>query len=588
MVVEKKSEPVPDLAEEAGHNKETGVVEPSSDAENKYGSDSDEAVHKDAQAGVQAVEGMASVWPKTALIIAYVWIWVIFFVYSMQSQVIFSLNPYVTSSFQSHSLTPTVSIFSSIIGGVGKLTLAKVLDVWGRPQGFGISIFFLTIGLIMMAGCNNVETYAAAQVFWYLGFNGIDYSLSIFIADTSHLKNRGLMLAFASSPYIITTWIGPYIAQSTLQGPGFRWGFGIFCIVMPVVCAPLLGLFTYYHRKADKLGLIPKRDSGRTIPQSIVHYAREFDVLGLLLITAGITLFLLPFNIYSYQTEQWKAPIIICFLIFGFLLIVAFALWEKFWAPVKFLPYELFLDRTFMGACVLAGSVFVSFYCWDSYFSSFLQVVNNLDVTKAGYLTNTYTMGSCIFSFFVGWWIRRTGHFKWICLGFGVPFTILGVGLMLKFRQPDVNVGYIVMCQIFIAFAGGTIVICEQTAAMAVVSHQYVAVVLAIEGMFSSIGNGIGSSIAAAIWQGIFPKKLAEYLPESEQANLIAIYGDITTQLSYPVGSEARRAIQHAYADAQRMMIIAGTCVLVVSFTAVLFWKDINVKERKQVKGRVV
>jgi MFS family permease len=396
------------------------------------------------------------------------------------------------------------------------------------------------------------------------------------------------MFAYATSPYIITTWIGPYIAESTLNGPGFRWGFGIFCIVMPIVCTPLLGLFAYYHRIADKKGLIPKHDSGRTLGQSVWHYAREFDVFGLLLITAGITLFLLPFNIYSYQGDGWKAPIIICFLIFGFLLVVAFAVWEKFFAPVKFLPYHLFLDRTFMGACILAGSVFVSFYCWDSYFSSFLQVVNDLDVTKAGYLTNTYTIGSCLFSFVVGYWIRRTGRFKWICLGFGVPFTILGVGLMLKFRQPDVNVGYIVMCQIFIAFAGGTIVICEQTAAMAVVSHQYVAVVIAIEGMFSSIGNGIGSSIAAAIWQGVFPKKLAKHLPESELGNLTLIYGSLEVQLSYPVGSAARKAIQHAYADAQRMMIIAGTCVLVVSFFAVFAWRDINVKERKQVKGRVV
>lgn len=126
-------------------------------------------IHPDAQPGVQAVEGMATIWPRTALLLAYVWIWVIFFVYSMQSQVIYSLNPYVTSAFQSHSLTPTVTIFSSIIGGVGKLTLAKILDVWGRPQGFGIAVFFLTVGLITMAGCGNVETYAAAQVFWYIG-----------------------------------------------------------------------------------------------------------------------------------------------------------------------------------------------------------------------------------------------------------------------------------------------------------------------------------------------------------------------------------------------------------------------------------
>lgn len=79
------------------------------------------------------------------------------------------LQPYVTSSFQLHSLTSATTIMSSIIGGLSKLPLAKILDIWGRPQGFALMVFFLTIGLIMMAACQNVETYAAAQVFYWVG-----------------------------------------------------------------------------------------------------------------------------------------------------------------------------------------------------------------------------------------------------------------------------------------------------------------------------------------------------------------------------------------------------------------------------------
>lgn len=87
----------------------------------------------------------------------------------MQQQISFSLSPYVTSSFLYHSLTATTSVLSSIIGGLIKLPLAKVLDIWGRPQGFALMVFCLVIGLVMMAACNNVETYAAAQVFYWVG-----------------------------------------------------------------------------------------------------------------------------------------------------------------------------------------------------------------------------------------------------------------------------------------------------------------------------------------------------------------------------------------------------------------------------------
>ena len=97
-------------------------------------------------------------------------IWVIYFMDAMQQTMSFQLQPYVTSAFQSHSLTATTGIFASIIAGAFKLPLAKIIDIWGRPQGFACMLPSLTVGLIMMAGCNGVETYAAGQVFYWIGY----------------------------------------------------------------------------------------------------------------------------------------------------------------------------------------------------------------------------------------------------------------------------------------------------------------------------------------------------------------------------------------------------------------------------------
>jgi hypothetical protein len=223
----------------------------------------------------------------------------------------------------------------------------------------------------------------------------------------------------------------------------------------------------------------------------------------------------------------------------------------------------------------------------DSYFYSFLIVVNNQSVTHATYIASIYTLGSCSFCIVVGLAIKYTGRFKWIALYFSVPVTTLGIALMIIFRQPNVNIGYIVMCQIFIAIGGGAGVICEQIAAMAAVTQQDVAVVLAVEGTFASIGGAIGSTIASAIWTGVFPNRLARYLPENAQADLATIYGSITVQSSYAVGTPERDAINRAYGDAQKLMLIGSTAVMAIAFVAVLFWRDINVKGFKQTKGRV-
>lgn len=576
-------------------NEDPSTKEPSQAVNHVSSDEDDESLSSEAQGGVQAIEATAKVWTKTTLIVAYVFIWIIYFVDSMQMGTTGLLTPYVTSNFARHSLTPTVGIMSSIIGGVSKLTLAKILDVFGRPQGYLISVTLATLGLVMMAATTSVEMFAAAQVFYWVGMNGIAYALSVALADMSSLKNRGLALAFSTSPFIITTWLNGRIAQSfytvgadgTTSGPGFRWAFGAFSIITPAVTLPLFVLFVFNLRKAINLGVITKNKSNRTILQSFMHYSREFDVVGLFLISAGLSIFLLPFNIYSFQAQEWRAPIVICFFIFGGLLIIGFAVWEKYFAPVNFLPYELLLDRTVLGSCVLPAISFISFYIWNSFFGSFLQVVMNLDLTTTGYITQTFNVGSCFFALIVGLVIRQTGNYKWPVLFFGLPITVLGVGTMIKFRHPGVNIGYIVMSQIFVAFGGGTNSVCQQVAIMSVVKHQHIAVVLAIQSMAASIGGGIGRSISGAIWQGVFPGKLREYLPESERQNWAKIYGDLTVQLSYPVGSPTRDAIQSAYADGQRAMLIGATAIYAIGFVAVAFWRNVNVKNIKQVKGLV-
>ena len=207
---------------------------------------------------------------------------------------------------------------------------------------------------------------------------GVNFGLTVFIADTSQLRNRGLMFAFVSSPYIATVWCGGPAAESFLKHGGFRWGFGTFSIVLPAMCLPLWGLFVWNYRKAKKSGLVPEEKSGRTFTESLKYYAIEFDIVGIFLIATGLALFLLPFSLYSYQKDQWRSPMIIAMIIIGGLLVVAFALWERYGAPKKYMPFELLADRTILGACILGAVLFVEFYIWDSYFSSFLQVVNNL------------------------------------------------------------------------------------------------------------------------------------------------------------------------------------------------------------------
>jgi MFS family permease len=78
---------------------------------------------------------------------------------------------------------------------------------------------------------------------------------------------------------IANTFAGPAAAESFLDGAGWRWIYGTFAIVTPVMCAPFLWVFWYNQRLAKKQGvLVEKREaSGRTWYQSLKYYFIEFD-----------------------------------------------------------------------------------------------------------------------------------------------------------------------------------------------------------------------------------------------------------------------------------------------------------------------
>ncbi|KAJ5224516.1 MFS general substrate transporter [Penicillium citrinum] len=543
----------------------------------------DEIVDKNAQSGTQKAQASTRAWTRKTLIAAYILMWIVSFLQDFSSGMLGVLSPYVYSDFQLHSLTGLTLVIASLISALIKFPYAKLMDIWGRPQAFALSIGSLTLGLVMMSACKNVQTYCAAQVFYQIGFSCVDFSMTIFIADTTALRNRAFWIAYAASPYLITPWIYGYACDQILApgGIGYRWGFGVFAIVMPVVSTPLWALWYYIEKKAQKMDLVEK-SSGRTLWQSIVHYFIEFDVIGLLIVTTGFSLFLLAFNLYSYQAQQWKSPMIICFIIFGFLLIIAFTLWERFLAPVKFMPWELIKNRTVFFTFAMVNSLYLAWYIWDNYFLSLLQVLFNQSVQNATYISNIYTIGSTFWCIIFGAILRYNGRIKWWAVCFGVPLTILGVGLMIKFRQPDSSIGYIVMCQIFVAFGGGTLVICEQMTVMAVSLQRNIPAVLAMEGVVSGIGSSIGGTVAVAMWTGIFPAKLKEFLPASVQADFAGIYGSLETQQSYERGSPVRNAIDHAYGETQRLMLITATCLYLITWTSCFLWKNIDVRKMKQ------
>ncbi|KAL2801982.1 siderophore iron transporter mirB [Aspergillus granulosus] len=539
------------------------------------------------QGGVQKMQAITQVWSKWSLAAVLCLLWLLTLANGFRTAILYSLTPYATSSFQSHSLLTVVNVVSSAMTSALYIPVAKLLDVWGRAEGWLFMVMLSTLGLIMMAASKNLPTYCAAEVFYSVGFGGLNYILCVIAADVTNLRNRGIAFAFTSSPYMITAFAGSKAAEKFLVNVNWRWGFGAFAIIIPIVASPTYVVLKMAMIKAEKQGLIaPRERSGRTLVENIKHYFFELDIPGVILLAGGLTVFLLPFTLASRAPNGWATDYIIAMIVTGFVVLILFVLYQAYLAPKPFLKYEFLTDRTVIGACLLDANYQMSYYCWNSYFSSFLQVVSNLGVAEAGYVGSTFQVVSGVLLFLVGYAIRKTGYFKWL-LWIAVPMYIFAQGLMIHFRQPNQYIGYIVMCEIFISVAGACFILIMQLAVLAAVDHQHVASALAVLFISGGIGGSVGNAISGAIWTNTFLPALQRNLPESVLPNVMTIYASLPAQLAYPVNSEERLAIQRSYGYAQTRMLAAGTGLMVLVFVWVALIKNYNVGKMRQTKGVV-
>ncbi|KAM0155394.1 hypothetical protein ACHAPC_005108 [Botrytis cinerea] len=483
------------------------------------------------QAGVQNIEAVSMTWTTWSLIIAYIGVFLISFTTSLESQVVMSLSVFATSSFNNHSLISTVLVVQSVVMAVIKAPMAKTADVFGRLEAFTISIILAIIGGATMAISNDVQTYAAAQIFYAAGSTGLQILQQIFIADTTNLLNRALWSSLPQIPFLITVWIGAPIGDKILKTTTWRWGYGIWCIILPVVFLPLALSLFLNNRKAKKAGLTAPSPLKKLGPIAIITTLwNDLDIGGMILLSAAFALILIPLTIASKASKGWASPDIIAMIVLGVICFISFPVWEsvKTLAPHPLVPLGLLKSRTFCAGCG------IGFF---------------------------YFTGALIY--------------------------LMGIGLMFHYRRENSSIAQIIGTQIAVGIGGGMLNVPAQLAVQASVpSHQNVAVATAVYLTCVEMGGAVGSAISGVIWGQDIPKKLAQY---SSTIDSKAVYNSITNALAYPMGTPERIAINRAYQETMQKLLIVALCVSapIVLLSLVIKNAKLDAGEDK-VKGRVI
>lgn len=158
----------------------------------------------------------------------------------------------------------------------------------------------------------------------------------IIVADITTLKWRGLVSALTSAPFIINAFIGSNVSTGVLEHSNWRWGYGMFAILIPASLSPLVITLFWAENKARKLGLVQGADVKPKEKGSLVQrawgVAQQLDIVGLLLLGTAVALILLPLTLAQSAKGMWNNPSMIAMIVVGCILLPVFALWDIYFA----------------------------------------------------------------------------------------------------------------------------------------------------------------------------------------------------------------------------------------------------------------
>lgn len=525
----------------------------------------------ESHAGVKTVEATQKVYGKYSRWFLFIGLGLAAYIYSLDGTTTYVYLSYAASSFSDHSLISPIQVAQSIIIAVGKPVVAKIADVSSRGAAYVFVLLFYVIGYIVIASAHSIHAVAGGIILYAIGYTGLQILTQIIIADITTLKWRGLVSGLISLPFVINAFVGSNISAAVIKGAGWRWGYGMFAILIPVSLSPLIITLIWAERRSKALGLVDtKTKDDKSVVQRFLDSASQLDIPGLILIGTSVALILLPLTLANNAKGHWNNASMIAMIVIGGLLFPVFLLWDFKIAKHPVIAPRFCFNRSVVLASLIGAFDFVSFYLTFTYLYSFIIVVKPWSPVNASYFAYTQTVALTIFGITAGFAMRFMHRYKYI-LVVGLGIRLLGVGLMIHSRGANASDAEVVWTQLLQGIGGGFAAVASQVGAQASVPHADVAMVTAVVLLITEIGGAIGSAVAGALWTNMMPKRLALHLPFLTQEERDALYGSIVIAASSPRGSPTREGVIQAYDDVMKVMTIVATIVAVVPFALSFF-----------------
>jgi MFS family permease len=380
--------------------------------------------------------------------------------------------------------------------------------------------------------------------------SGTNIMNDILISDISSARWRGFAIAISFFPFLFTPWIAAFIVDDVVSGIGWRWGIAMFCFLMPFASSFVIGTLLFYQRKSTKMGLVVRKKI------TVYEFCSQADLGGMILLSGGFAMLLLPFTLASTSTGKWSTPWLDAMLALGIVFLIALPIYEKFVAKNPVLPIHYFKNLTIMMAALLIATDSLGFSCTHTYIYSWAVIARDFTPRIATFYIYTNGVTQTLSGIIAGLVMAKTQKYKWLTVA-AIILRLIGYGLMIRLRGSNNTVAEVFIVQLIQGLGSGVIQMTTLVCAQIVVPHSQLAQITAIMIMCSILGSSIGASIAGGIYTGTFKEQLRKELGSGASQTLIDTLFDSITGVVPAFGSPERTAIDDAYSNVMRHVTLS-------------------------------
>lgn len=458
-----------------------------------------------------------------------------------------------------------------------KPPIAKVSDVAGRIEIYIAVVAFYVVSYILCATAKSFEQYAGGYVVYSIGATGMQILNQIIVADITSARCRGLANSLVSLPFMIVPWMSAFIVDSALATIGWRWGIGMFAIIMPVASLGIIVPLCYFRRRGKLAGnATPRR------PTNAKAFFSAVDSLGIVLLTAGCAMVLLPMALAGNTQGGWTNPWIPTVMAVGVVMLVAFAYYETRCASNPIMPAKYFRSVSLVLACGIGLLDAFAFQVTHTYMYAWSTVVHSFSARDATFLTYTSGCFQVLAGLLTGFLMYRSRRYKWL-LVVAVAIRLAGYGAMLRLRGATNPVAELFVVQAIQGLGSGAVGTVVIVIAQVVVPHAELAQATALILLAIFMGQAVGSAVAGGIYTNLFKPRLRVHLGVgaggATQAVIDAVFDSITTGALPAQHTPERDAIDAAYSDVLRYMTISALVASALPFLAVWFLPNLRLSD---------